>query len=1474
MLKSNYEVCKGIGMKKNFIDLNRSFVLIPKDYTFNEDDYDFSISLGLLKTKKWSDLLQLYRVIILAEAGAGKTEEVRATTKRLRDDRKKTFFIRLEHLSSNFEASFEISNNAEFDEWLSSDEPGWFFLDSVDEARLVGPKQFEAAIRKFGAKLGESKQRAHIYVTSRLSEWRAQSDLSLIKDKLPFVEVEQSGKEKDVDQLNTFDEYSHSTATHDFKVERKLIEPSVFALLPLDQNQIRRFSQVFGVKDLDAFLTAIQKAEADIFSSRPQDLIELINYWTRFGIIAKRAELIESNISSKLNEPDPDRASVLPLSFEDARLGAEMLAAALTFQRKNRILVPEQNPDPAIKTEAVNVQNILTNWNAAQIRALLQRPIFDEATYGTVRFHHRSVREYLTAKWLHRLLAKVKSRRVIETLFFKERYARKVLVPSMRPILAWLILLDEHIREKTAKIAPEVFIQGGDPSALPTDVRKNMLEKFCLLYADQKITDLSFDISEVRRFAHPDLGETINRLLKTYSGHEELCELLLRIVWQGEIPDCSEMALEFALDDTNDIYNRILGIKIIGITGSEGQKNRLMGALIPDPTFNNEKLIGELISFFAPDMLSMPEVLALIQRIEKSERYPDQWISNSLKEFCLHKCSQTDILEFIRGLLHLLKQSPVIERRFFEVSKKHSWLLPLAVLAAERLVRIKHPNALDNSVLEIISLAQAERHFVNYHSEKHALDELVPKWSELNHALFWFDVNSARRHRETKQDKRLTTWWQVGAFDHFWRFTAEDFEKIVEEIGVKSHMDDRLVALSLAFQIYKENGRGKARRSSLKKAVRGVPELEDALNRYLKPSAMSDQERAWQRKETYFKRQRKQHEKKKAENRIKWREWLQLNTDVLRDTCIAAGGSVWNATNFLLRDLQGKQESNHKWAQSNWEDLIPEFGQDVAEAMRDGCIDYWRKYHPKIRSEGIENPNSTPIAVIVGLSGLEMEARHIPDWPRNLSSYEAKLACRYAVQELNGFPEWLSKLHAAFPDIVEASILAEIEWEFSQYDGETDCYYVLDDILWQLDWLKPKISSRILSLLKDYEPKHDDTVQKALEIVLASPGLDQADFVEIAKKKVLTTGYNNRLALWLAAWMCVDAKSALKKLNSILNEITDAERATKLSMLFIVALLGERRGHAKRAYQNYIQAEILLSLIKLMHTHIRSAEDVNRAGTGEFSPGLRDHAQDARGRLFQLLRDISGKPAYLAMMDLAQHHPNGELRQWYELQAKRRAEADAEAEPWQPGDIARFAEEAERAPQNNRELYDFIILRLLDLKADLEEGDTSIAEILVHVTDEKKHRNVISGWLRDRSFGRYSVPQEEELTDATRPDIRIHGFRFDGPVPIELKIADNNWSGAKLIERLHNQLCGQYLRDIRSNCGIFMLVYLGKKKNWRHPKTRKNLDFCGLVKLLEEEAEEIAATDKKIESIKIVDIDLTKRITAKVKKDLTNQHTG
>jgi hypothetical protein len=121
------------------------------------------------------------------------------------------------------------------------------------------------------------------------------------------------------------------------------------------------------------------------------------------------------------------------------------------------------------------------------------------------------------------------------------------------------------------------------------------------------------------------------------------------------------------------------------------------------------------------------------------------------------------------------------------------------------------------------------------------------------------------------------------------------------------------------------------------------------------------------------------------------------------------------------------------------------------------------------------------------------------------------------------------------------------------------------------------------------------------------------------------------------------------------------------------------------------------------------------------------------------------------------------------------------------------------------------------------------------------------------------VPQEEELADAKRPDFRFFGVRFDAPVPMELKLADK-WSGPELYERMEVQLCGDYLRDKRSSRGIFLLVYGGRKPSWDVPDRTEPVDFDGLVQALQNRWRVIAHRFPRVDGIRVLSIDLTKRM--------------
>ncbi len=1426
-------------MAHKFIDLDRSFIPVSRDYSVSDEEHDYAALFGMAGGKKWNDLLELPRVIILAEAGAGKTAELQAIIKKLHAEKKAAFFLRLEYLAAGPDLFFEkgLGSKAEFDRWILSDEKAWFFLDSVDEAKLGDPIRFDLAIQRFAQQLGSSVDRAHLYITSRVSEWYAQHDLSLVESCFTpdRPEVESDGADKPPENENLVAE--------------------IFTLAPLNSEQIRTFSEQWGVEDVGGLLTEIDHSETDIFCRHPEDLIEVLEYWRTYGKINSRLELLGHRVASKLKENSSKREQVFRLSAEKAGEGAELVAASVTLQQTSRILIPDNEPSRKLRPLTIDPRDVLSDWTANEIGALLQRSIFDPAVYGTVRFHHRSAREYLTACWFKRLLDNGKSRQRIEAVFFADRYGESLAVPSMRPILAWLVLLDDKFRSKTAKIAPEVFLQGGDPSSLPVMERAKLLRMFCGNMSANSWQWHSFDWSDVRRFAHKDLAATISELLDKYSDNEEICRLLLRMISQKEITACADAALKFVLDDGVGRRLKSYAIWAVGSAGERDHKEQVRKWILSDPKIVNDDLVGDAIDACCPEFLTISEAVLLLSRIKDRPEFSHKSIDRELETLVTERCSVDQLLPFLVGILNLLKEKPLVDKRYSPYSKRYEWLLPFAALAAERLVQEKHPDAFNRSVFSAIMLSAANRRY-SYVLHEGKLAEVIPAWKEFNHALFWHQVHAHRRRRRAKQIS-IIHYWQLRIHQEYWQFDISDFELVLDDIQKRRSRDDRLMAVSLAFEIYRNGGRPRKERERLKKTVAGDVELEQALHELLNPPKISEEYRKERRNASA---QRGRWEKQREDRNTNNRKWLIKNARYIHSNNLSKTGSITQEMALAHKSANSETEERgpDRWSSPCWKGLTNKFSAEVAEIYRDACIGYWRLYLPEVRSDG-RTGDKTPWGVLIGLSGLNIESTELREWPQNLSEDEARLASRYAVNEMNGFPEWLSKLHEHFPEIVKDRLLAEIGWEFNCSPDGQPPFYVLDDIKYNWKEIVPAIAEDLFGMLEKLEP-HFAVTRNVIELISIDGVIDKNRVASLAHDRFKKSVKPVERAFWLAVWFRSDASEALRCLEKSIQGPEDEESAG-LVMNLLLQLVGRHGETVSSAYADYTHIDVLSRLVSLAYEYVPFSGDNMHESGESFSPDFRDRVGDARSGLFSQLCNLPGKATYIALCNISKKHPEFDFRSICRRQAKVRAENDAEVNPWNTKDIFDFAKEAECAPKTHRDLFELTVSRLADLKLDLEGGDESPAEVWRDVKDEVKHRKMIGGWLREHSCGRYSVSHEEELADGKKPDIRTHVPEIDAPVPVELKMADN-WSATEFAERLKNQLCGQYLRDKRSSCGVFLVVYRGEKNYWQHPKSKKRLGFDELTSFLENEARNILRRNFEIEAIEVVGIDLSKRTKA------------
>ncbi|HEY3918548.1 MAG TPA: hypothetical protein VGL83_12185 [Stellaceae bacterium] len=1432
-----------------FVQLGRTFHELAKHAREN-DSFDLNQAFFTGPQLCWDELLKGYRTVLLSEAGTGKTEEIRQTAKGLRDKGKKAFFLRLEHIPDDFEDAFEVGAFEEFTHWLASTDEAWLLLDSVDEARLRNPGDFERAIRKLGRRIQAANARVHIILSGRTSAWRAKTDLDLCEQHFPVapettrVSAPEPPKQTDLD-----DDFGLETlGTEDSKEKEASSGFRIVALNDLSTSQIEAFARARGVSDTKAFLEEIERADAESFTTRPQDLEELVEFWTKEHRIGTRLELMQSSVQRRLEERDQNHREAHPLSAARAREGARLLAATSILGREPTIQVP----DGSHNNKGIPVHAVLPDWNDHDQLTLLSRPIFDEAIYGTVRFHHRSVREFLAAEWLAGLLERSASRRAIEALLFRVQYGIEVIVPTMRPVLPWLAILDERIRERIIRVAPEVLFEGGDPSALPLVTRKVILTQVCEELAAGTSGRSALDYSAVQRFASPNLAENIRALLNQYVSNAELVSFLIRMVWLGQLTSLKHEAKALAVAPSTPQYTRISAIRALHAVATDSDLEDLRQSFLKEASILKRDWLSEIVAASTPSAETETWLLGALAKVEAKKRYSADSLTDTTVTFV--KTAPLEIVPtLVHGLNQLLEEPPFIQPGFCEVSKKNSWLIKPGSVAAERLVRERRPEALGDDTLTILHKFGAVRDWDDDLRDTNAqFLNLVPQWPELNRAMFWYEVRKARQTAPyANNGVRLTSFWQASALNAHWGFGADDFEYVAESIGTLPDQDDRLVALTLAFDIYAKCNRPPIWRDRLRVLAKGNGELEERLELLLNPpvSEHEREEKKWRKRTAVReKRERDTHAKSKA--------FILSHIELVRAPQLKQSRDISRAQWYLHERLREKAKGSNRWTVGRWRELIPEYGEDVARAYRAGVTSYWRKYQPVLRSEGAPS-NSTPIFVIFGLAGLDIEAAETLDWPAELSKDEILLACRYAAHELNGFPPWFPKLFEAHPDIVGEFLLGEIKQEVASEKPNTESHYLLSDVSWSAQWAWERLAPALLRLLQTNDITNTFNLGKLLTIVQGTLSITDPDLAHQAEQKAKSSKSIELAAIWYAVWVGVEPDRAIPAVTSHLSSLSSTKDQIEFAMTFVSRLSAGRRSETTGVRQAYVTPKHLKDLFLLIQAYIREDDDINRAGGGVYSPGPRDNAQDARNALLDQLKRIPGKEAFVALDEIAKQHPKAQSRPWLASYAKTKAEQDSDGAAWSPAQVRDFHEHLDRTPTNHRELADLAIMRLLDLKDDLENGDESVAKVLLRVKEEPEMRNFLAHELREKALGRYTITQEEEFADDKRPDLRFHGGGFDAPVPAELKLADR-WTGPKLLERLENQLSGDYLRDNRSGRGIFALVNLASAKQWQMPSVDL-VDFDGLVQAVQNHWKSIADKHPHVEDITIMGIDLTKR---------------
>jgi hypothetical protein len=1406
----------------------------------------------------WDELLRSSRILIVSEAGAGKTYECQERQRLLWDAGEPAFFLDLATLA-NSSVSDMLSEEEEqrLEAWLrSQSEMATFFLDSIDELKLTLGK-FDQALKRLAKAIAGQLGRARIVITTR----PVPIDRDLIARHLPIPD--QSEAEP---TAQAFADMIMDRRKKRSDEDEKVKKWRNVGLTPLSREQMRAFAILQFVSDPDALLEDVKRRDAEEFAQRPQDLIELCSDWREHHRIRNHCQQVETNIATKL-KPIADRKERAQLSQEKAIEGASRLALAAMLTRKLTLRHSAESDDVKASEPALDASKILPNWSAEERGTLLERPLFGFASYGRVRFHHRSVLEHLAAKRLEALLARGVSIKAVKRLLFAETaQGIRTVRPSMRPVAAWLALWREAVFDEIVSVDPSVLLDYGDPQSLRPAQRVRALEAYAARYGKGGWRGLNVPRIQVHRVASPELSETVTRLWRGGVENPEVRDLLLEIVGAGKLETCADIAYEAAMDGAGELRERGRGIVAL-VQLNDPRLEKLAISLENDPlTWPNAAARHATLDLF-PAHLSVSRLSKILRRVRESSRGVGDLNYRLPREIESADMSPAYLDELRQMLTEIVADGLTWERnKHPNLRTKRPDLMSALVAAC-----LRQCSAGVRTEAWITSTLLAVRLSKDEYSEKDAMQELRRALAELppevREAAFWReDGFLGRFHQPADKWHRLFDLIRNGGLQ---LAADKDANWVRRRLSDSKEPLDRREMMLWAEMLLLSDNELNPREflEGLKRVVSDAPSLTAILDARLQPPPENPEMRRLEAQNAKF---TKRAERRDAKAHASWATfWRKIVKDP--DAMFApdrADNTAWNLWQAMERSGQESRASG--W---NRRFVEAQFGKDVADRLRTAMLAFWRKDKPTLRSERPEGQRDTfLVRWQFGLAAIAAEAED-PVWANALTKDEAELCCRYAPLELNGFPSWLESLAVTHPEVVDRTLGEELSLVLRELTAPNLPSIFLQNVRYASPAVAALFVPRIRAWLEEAaaaEPKSNHPASKqrvgqAVQLLMKYGSDEDRRWLQSLSKRTLARGLDAPFAgAWLPVLLQLDPTAGVDALENGLKSAAVSKESDGVK--WFAQLFSRDRGDvAINLTEPGFTPQLLLRLVRVAYRQVRSADDAHHESS--YSPDTRDHAEQARNAVLNSLLAATGADGWAAKLEMA----NDPLFEHF----KDRAIALADEKAAEEADSVALTEEEFAAldkygesPPSTREAMFALIRDRLDDVDDLLLQDVSPRESWAAITEERVLRRELARELRNSANHAYTVDQEAATADEKETDIRLRASASGQQETIELKIGDKERSAAELRSTLKDQLLTKYMAadDCRAGC---LVVSISSDRFWKHPDTGERLDFEGLIALLNHEADKLSRELGGTAKLMAKGLDLRPRLQTDKKAKLT-----
>ena len=1419
------EAAQPVHLRAETLVIERTFQNISQGSLGEADQQAFLVNLGWARGKSWQDLLRSRRVLIISEAGAGKTYECRQQAQLLRHAGEPSFFVDLTGLAKGgLRSQLDGEEEALLDAWLSSQsDVAWFFLDSIDELKL-SLVSFELALKRFKKTIDGKLRQCRIIITTRPIPF----DEQLVRRLLPVPPAPSCGPREETFAMIAM--HGHQIRQDQDQHDSVVPDWRTVALMPLSDSQIREFARMQGIQDPEALLKDLQSRNAQEFARRPQDLIELCADWRDHERIRTHYDQVNANVRLKL-QPRVDRLEPAELSVDQAIEGASRLALAMMVTRRMTIRHSAAS-DVSRDEAALNPAIILSDWNQNEQRALLERPLFGFASYGRVRFHHRSVLEYLSAQRLRSLRSGGMSFRALKRLIFAETRGRLIVRPSLRPVAGWLALFEDGIFEMLRDNEPTVLLDEGDPESLSRSLRSQALRAYVERHRQGGRRVHRVPPIQVHRFASPVLSDEIIRLWGKGIQNPEVRRILLNLIEAGRIGECASIVHEVAFDENAPAEERLDAVDAMAAIGDPRLADITASVAASEDAWPQRIAEGVVRRLFPRDF-SIDQLCQSLGWMKQGKRRAADlnWYLTLL--IAKTQFDPTDLAELRAGLVDLLSAGLCWKKEWPHIfcDRPHLGGM-LAAVCVQGLDRAQTNDWFHASVLALRLHGRPHGKNEEHEALKEKLGNLA---ADANARFFWTaDAFFQSLHAHSDPWERFA---EITVHDGPVGLQADrDMDWIKVALGDAARSEkDRAMLLEAAMFLRPSGEQWRDHVLGLKALVRDQDGLIATIDERLRRRTQSQEEQRWKKEQAEWKREQAQ---KDARNKADWmRFWREVaeRPDGVFSTD-RSWMTAWNLWHVMRRASEDSPSAG--W---NRRFIEEQFGKETADRLRRNLMTIWRNENPTLPSERPPDQRNTYLRRWeFGLAALYAEAED-PVWATRLTAEEARLAARFAPMEFNSLPKWMVSLAAAHPDAVDAILGNELSWELSSEPGASGHSMLLQNISFAPAPVAKLFLSRLIEWLGGECHATDGTgdivgvterLRQVIDTMLQHGGGEMRRRVFVAARSQLARDLPEDLAfVWLPALMRVNSDAGVSALEDRIRNVVPGPRTQAVT--WFGTLFGDRQ-RAINPKNPAFKPRLLLRLLRLAFKHVRVADDVEHEGV--YTPDTRDFAQDARNVIVDALLEAKGEEGWAAKLEMADDPLCAHFRDRVLAVAEERRAQEMDSTPFDEPQAKALDKTGEAPALTNEAMFAILNDRLDDLE-ELLLRDNSPRAAWAGITEEKVMRREIARELQQFANGLYTVDQEAVTADENQTDIRLRSVVSEHEAVIELKLADNR-TARDLRDTIHDQLVTKYMvaENCRSGC---LLVTLARERKWKHPKNGTDMGLPELVSLLRDKARRV-----------------------------------